>query len=254
MTQPSTEAPRPEAVENKDPVCGMAVPADSQFRHVHGGRTYLFCSANCLTKFRASPAAYIGKPEAPPPASHSGAIYTCPMHPEIRQSTPGVCPKCGMALEEAAAAAVETGIAKPLQYGAGASAAMLAVYFGVVGLISGMAFALEQFAKYWYFILLLALGFGIQVGLYTYLKHLVGRHGASGKMVAVSGTTSTAAMVSCCAHYLVNVLPVLGVTGFLVVVAEYQVELFWVGLAFNAAGITYILSKVVNASKEHEKC
>jgi Cu+-exporting ATPase len=61
-------------------------------------------------------------------------------------------------------------------------------------------------------------------------------------------------MVSCCAHYLVNVLPVLGFTGFLVVVAEYQVELFWVGLAFNAAGIIYISSKVANASKEHQKC
>ncbi len=254
MTSHPTEATRPEAVENKDPVCGMAVPADSLYRHVHDGQTYLFCSANCLAKFQASPTDYIDAPEAQPSAAHSGAIYTCPMHPEIRLSSPGVCPKCGMALEEASTDTATTGIARPLQYGAGAGALMLAVYFGVVGLISGMDFALEQFAKYWYFILLLALGFGIQVGLYTYLKHLVGRHGASGKMVAVSGTTSTAAMVSCCAHYLVNVLPVLGVTGFLVVVAEYQVELFWVGLAFNAAGVTYILSKVVNVSKEHKKC
>ena len=254
MTPPPTEASRREAVENKDPVCGMAVAANSRYRHVHDGQTYLFCSANCLARFQASPADYIGAPEAQPPAAHSGAIYTCPMHPEIRQSSPGTCPKCGMALEEAAAVSAATGIAGPLQYGAGASALMLAVYFGVVGLISGMDFALDQFARYWYFILLLASGFGIQVGLYTHLKHLAGRHGASGKMVAVSGTTSTAAMVSCCAHYLVNVLPVLGVTGFLVVVAEYQVELFWVGLAFNAAGITYILSKVVNASREHEKC
>ena len=131
---------------------------------------------------------------------------------------------------------------------------LLAIYFGVVSLISGMDFALEQFAKFWYFIVLLALGFGIQVGLYTYLKNLVGQHGASGKMVAVSGTTSTAAMVSCCAHYLTNILPVLGVTGFLTVIAEYQVELFWVGLAFNAAGILYIASKVVQATREHKKC
>lgn len=250
MTPHPTEATRPESVANKDPVCGMAVAADSPHRHVHDGRTYLFCSANCLSKFQVSPTAYIGKPAAPPPAAHSGAIYTCPMHPEVRQSTPGTCPKCGMALEEASAA----GIAGPLQYGAGAGAVILAIYFVVVGLISGMDFALEQFEKYWYFIVLLALGFGIQVGLFTRLKHLAGRHGASGKVVAVSGTTSMAAMVSCCAHYLVNVLPVLGVTGFLVVVAEYQIELFWVGLAFNAAGITYILSKVVNASKEHENC
>lgn len=131
---------------------------------------------------------------------------------------------------------------------------LLAIYFAVVSMISGMDFALEQFTKFWYFIVPLALGFGIQVGLYAYLKQLVGQHGASGTVVAVSGTTSTAAMVSCCAHYLVNILPVLGVTGFLTIVAEYQIELFWLGLTFNAAGILYIVPKVINAAREYKKC
>lgn len=143
---------------------------------------------------------------------------------------------------------------RPLQFGAGALVLLLAIYFGVVSLISGVEFALEQFSTFWYFIVPLALGFGIQVGLYTYLKNLVGQHGASGKVVAVSGTTSTAAMVSCCAHYLTNILPILGVTGFLTVVAEYQVELFWLGLVFNVAGILYVASKVIKATKEHKKC
>lgn len=143
---------------------------------------------------------------------------------------------------------------KPIQFGSGAFVLMLAIYFGIVGLISGINFTLEQFNQFWYFIVTLALGFGIQVGLYTYLKDLVGRNGASGKVVAVSGTTSTAAMVSCCAHYLVNILPIIGVTGFLAIVAQYQIEFFWVGLAFNAAGILYILPKVINATKEHQKC
>lgn len=143
---------------------------------------------------------------------------------------------------------------KPIQFGASAVVLLLAIYFGVVGLISGMDFALEQLAEFWYFIVPLALGFGIQVGLYTYLKNLVGQHGASGKVVAVSGTTSTAAMVSCCAHYLVNILPIMGVTGFLAIVAQYQVELFWLGLVFNAAGILYVATMVVKATKEHKKC
>lgn len=187
-----------------------------------------------------------------------GAFYTCPMHPDIRQPTPGRCPKCGMALEvevpvgEAMTAAVS--ITRPVQFGMGALVLLLAIYFSVVGLVSGVDFAFEQFTKFWYFIVLLALGFGIQVGLYIYLRDLVGQHGASGKVVAVSGTTSTAAMVSCCAHYLANILPILGVTGFLTVVAEYQVELFWLGLAFNAAGVLYIASKMVKAVKEHKKC
>lgn len=184
----------------------------------------------------------------------STKTYTCPMHPEIRSASPGACPKCGMALEELSPDVTVMCITKPLQFGAGAFVLILTMYFGVVSLISGFNFALEQFTKFWYFIVPLGLGFGIQVGLYTYLKNLVGQHGASGKVVAVSGTTSTAAMVSCCAHYLVNILPILGVTGFLTVVAEYQVELFWLGLAFNAAGILYVASMVVTATKEHQKC
>ena len=150
--------------------------------------------------------------------------------------------------------AAQSTLIRPFQLGAGALLLLLAIYFGVVSLISGLDFAVEQFATFWYFILPLALGFGIQIGLYTYLKNLVGQHGASGKVVAVSGTTSTAAMVSCCAHYLVNILPILGVTGFLTIVAEYQVGLFWLGLAFNVGGILYVASKVINATKEHKKC
>lgn len=184
----------------------------------------------------------------------AGAIYTCPMHPEIRQPSPGICPKCNMKLVAESPVASATGLTRPIQFGAGAFVLLLAIYFGVVGLISGMNFAVEEFTKFWYFIVPLAVGFGIQVGLYTYLKDLVGQHGASGKVVAVSGTTSTAAMVSCCAHYLANILPILGVTGFLTIVGEYQVELFWLGLAFNAAGILYVASKVIQASREHKKC
>lgn len=181
-------------------------------------------------------------------------IYTCPMHPEIRQTSPGVCPKCNMRLvaESRHAQAVE--FIRPVEFGAAAFALLLAIYFVVVSLISGMNFALQEFAKFWYFMLPLAFGFGIQVGLYTYLKSLVGLHGASGTVVAASGTTSTAAMISCCAHYLLNVLPVMGITGFLTIVAEYQISLFWVGLAFNAAGISYVAAKVIQASKEHQKC
>lgn len=145
-------------------------------------------------------------------------------------------------------------LAKPFQLGTLALMLMLAIYFGVVSLVSGQNFAVEQFAKFWYFIVALALGFGIQVGLYTYLRNLVGQQGMSGKVVAASGTTSAAAMVSCCAHYLVNILPIMGVTGMLTLVAQYQIELFWFGLAFNFLGILYIVPKVVKATQEHKKC
>jgi heavy metal translocating P-type ATPase len=83
----------------KDPVCGMTVdPATAKHSHVHDGTTYYFCAARCREKFAADPARYLTPEDAEPPAD-PGAVYTCPMHPEIRQIGPGACPICGMALE-----------------------------------------------------------------------------------------------------------------------------------------------------------
>ncbi|CCE10179.1 copper-transporting P-type ATPase [Bradyrhizobium sp. STM 3843] len=82
-----------------DPVCGMSVdPTTSKHRFDYRGQTFHFCSAGCRTKFAADPAKYLEKKE-PPPEMPAGTIYTCPMHPEIRQVGPGSCPICGMALE-----------------------------------------------------------------------------------------------------------------------------------------------------------
>jgi Cu+-exporting ATPase len=88
------------AVTVHDPVCGMTVnPATSKHRFDYRGETYHFCSAGCRTKFAADPIAYLEKDSRPKAAVPEGAIYTCPMHPEIRQVGPGSCPICGMALE-----------------------------------------------------------------------------------------------------------------------------------------------------------
>lgn len=126
--------------------------------------------------------------------------------------------------------------------------ALLLVYVVIVSLVSGWNFMLTQFSNYWYYLIPLASGFGIQVGLYTYLKNAI-RQKASPQVLAVSGTTSTAAMISCCAHYLVNLLPILGAVGIITVISQYQVQLFWVGLAFNVAGILYMINRIKKFSK-----
>jgi Cu+-exporting ATPase len=83
-----------------DPVCGMTVDPDTaKHRHAHNGHTYSFCSAGCRTKFAADPAKYLSNDERAAEPMPEGTIYTCPMHPEIRQVGPGSCPICGMALE-----------------------------------------------------------------------------------------------------------------------------------------------------------
>ncbi len=83
----------------KDPVCGMDVdPHKTQHRATHASQPYYFCSAGCRSKFLSDPDKYLGSAKAAEPVPE-GTIYTCPMHPEIRQDGPGSCPICGMALE-----------------------------------------------------------------------------------------------------------------------------------------------------------
>ena len=106
QAHPATELSR---LILKDPVCGMDVtPGEAAGGSAeHAGQTFWFCSPGCREKFVADPVRYTAQPAlrhgtAPPPrvsASRDDRIYTCPMHPEVRQKGPGACPKCGMALE-----------------------------------------------------------------------------------------------------------------------------------------------------------
>ena len=80
-----------------DPVCGMEVDPSTDLRTDYEGKTYYFCNASCLERFTENPPSFL-EPREPEPVI-PGAIYTCPMHPEIRQIGPGSCPICGMALE-----------------------------------------------------------------------------------------------------------------------------------------------------------
>jgi Cu+-exporting ATPase len=87
----------------KDPVCGMKVTDQSPHHHEHEHQPYYFCSAGCKDKFATDPDKYLRKQEPIPDHASvpdlPGTVYTCPMHPQIRQNVPGNCPLCGMALE-----------------------------------------------------------------------------------------------------------------------------------------------------------
>ncbi|MEE2637778.1 MAG: YHS domain-containing protein, partial [Acidobacteriota bacterium] len=87
----------------QDPVCGMQVdPAKSRFSHEHEGQTYFFCCGGCQTAFATDPAQFLDRESRDDGRAVSmpeGTWFTCPMDPDVRQSTPGACPKCGMALE-----------------------------------------------------------------------------------------------------------------------------------------------------------
>ncbi|AKM83533.1 hypothetical protein A2422_01525 [Candidatus Woesebacteria bacterium RIFOXYC1_FULL_31_51] len=124
-----------------------------------------------------------------------------------------------------------------------ASLILLSVYFVVIILVSGFVFAKDQFRQFWYYVIPLSIGFGIQIGIFSYIRNLH-KTKPSSKVLATTGTTSTFAMVSCCSHYLVNILPILGVVGIISFITQYQIEFFWIGLIFNLAGIIYMLKQI----------
>lgn len=125
-------------------------------------------------------------------------------------------------------------------FGFGAGSGLLSLYFLILSLISGWNFTEKQFQENWYWILGLSAGFGVQVGLFAYLRNK--RHNSvSGKVVAVSGTTSTAAMLICCSHYLVNILPFIGVAGVALFLSQYQTKFFIIGIISNILGIAYLI-------------
>eukprot|EP01035_Chromulina_nebulosa_P035335 gene35335-47486_t len=91
-----------EPSRSRDPVCGMTVdPTTTPHHATVDGADFHFCSAGCRAKFVANPHRYLAPVAAPPVTAEPGTIWTCPMHPEIRQDHPGPCPICGMALEPA---------------------------------------------------------------------------------------------------------------------------------------------------------
>ena len=206
-----------------DPVCHMTVePGAAAASAVFHGQAFYFCSDGCHDRFMSDPAAFAN---APPEHNAPHA--------------------CAVSHQQAVSGGDRAGLAIAAVSGFTGTGALLGLYFGVLALVSGWSFTLDQFAEYWPFIVALAVGFGIQVGLFVYLRRAV-RAATSAKVVAATGTTSGAAMVSCCTHYLVNLAPAVGATGLLTFVSEYQTELFWFGIAANLAGIAYIGRRVVS--------
>ena len=104
MTENATRNAGP--ADQTDPVCGMTVdPADASGPFAYKGKSYYFCCDGCLARFRADPEKYLSGREAEKEGQQPArTIYTCPMHPEVREERPGTCPKCGMGLEPLAPA------------------------------------------------------------------------------------------------------------------------------------------------------
>jgi YHS domain-containing protein len=194
-----------QVTSSRDPVCGMDVAEEgNSLHHEYQGTDYYFCSSHCLKAFAKNPSVYLSSQN---------------------ENTK------------------EAGNNRPVIFGALGVGILLLVYFGIVTLANGsFGSALDEFRRIWYWIVILASGFGFQLGLFTYLKQrITEKTTIATAEVAASGTVSTGSMVACCAHGLVNVLPLVGVSAAAAFLATYQLPLILIGVFSNLVGITIML-------------
>jgi len=126
---------------------------------------------------------------------------------------------------------------KPLIYGILAGFGIFLFYIAVLTIFVNFSFAFSEFKKLWFFILPLAGGFGTQIGLYTSIKHsAMVNTGAT-----ASGTVSGGSMVVCCSHFLLNIIPIIGLSGLATFLMAYQKLFFSVGIASSVFGVGFML-------------
>jgi hypothetical protein len=131
-----------------------------------------------------------------------------------------------------------------------ASAALLALYLGLITLAQGWSHATAQLSIDRWYVGAITLGFGTQVALFSWLRTAHTATMAAGGVAASTGT-STTAMLACCAHHVADVLPVLGLSGAAIFLNDYKTELLWLGIAMNAGGVTYLLVQIRKAQLQH---
>ncbi len=129
--------------------------------------------------------------------------------------------------------------------GVGAAALLIIVYLGIITLAQDWTHALEQTTELWYWVLALAGGFGIQAGLFSFIRQGIReRRAATTGSVAASGGVSAGSMAACCAHHLSDILPLLGLSGAAIFLVRYQLFFIVVGVLSNMVGITIMLETI----------
>ena len=138
---------------------------------------------------------------------------------------------------------------RSIAIGVVAATALLGLYLGIIGLAQGVEHAFEQLATDAVFVGLIAAGFGTQIALFTELRTVDRQHRASAAVTAVGTGTSTVAMLACCAHHLVDLLPLLGLSAAAVFLNAYKTPLFVVGIGMNVIGIVVIARQLQRARR-----
>lgn len=122
-------------------------------------------------------------------------------------------------------------------YGFLAGLGLLIFYLAIVSLFQGINFAFLNLRNLWYLIFPLAAGFGTQIGLYSLIRHTAKITGA----VAGTGTISGGSMIACCSHFLLNIIPIAGLSGAALILMSYQKWFLGIGIISNIVGIAFLL-------------
>ena len=130
-----------------------------------------------------------------------------------------------------------------------AAAALLGLYLGIISLAQGVEHALAQLVTDAPFVGLIAAGFGTQIALYVELRAVDRLHRASAAVTAAGTGTSTAAMLACCAHHLVDLVPLLGLSAAAVFLNAYKTPLMLIGIGMNIIGIVVIAHQLRRARR-----
>lgn len=138
-------------------------------------------------------------------------------------------------------------LGRPALYGAAGSMLLVAMYLGLVTLAQGFQHAVELLSQDWYFVLAIALGFGVQLDLFFYMRRALRKQKGTGSAAAMAGAstgTSSVAMLACCAHHVADVLPFVGLSGAALLLSEYRQPLMLVGIASNLVGIAMMVRAI----------
>ena len=138
----------------------------------------------------------------------------------------------------------------PILLGTLGALALFALYLAIVTWAQGREHAVELFRQDAWLVIPIMTGFGVQVGLYTYLRGVLRQSSRRSKMMmGAGGGTSTAAMVACCAHHVADVLPLLGLSAAASFLAAYKIPFMRFGLAMNLIGIVVIVRAIRQAQR-----
>ena len=144
---------------------------------------------------------------------------------------------------------MEAFVRKSIVWGLVASGLLLLFYGLVLSLANSFDHAIDQWEQWWVWISLLVVGFGVQVGLYSYVRNEIReRKNSAGGKLAVTGGVSAGSMVACCAHHVVDILPIIGLSATALFLAEYQQFSMVVGAAGHLVGLVYMLEMI----RKHE--